>query len=128
MAEYNPDDLIGRTLLLPKNEQGEMLRATIKRKVIETSKLLDNHYDEAIDKINFYLDVGQGRADAIMLYVQILDHLDQQEEQEPTSIMCLNTPLLIMDLLLIGEPMVVLLDLMCKLSLSLALTTMNFLD
>ena len=29
-----------------------------------------------------------------------------------TSIMCLNTPLLIMDLLLIGEPMVALLDLM----------------
>ena len=37
MAEYNPDDLIGRTFLLPKNEQGERLRATIKRKVIETS-------------------------------------------------------------------------------------------
>ena len=26
MAEYNPDDLIGRTFLLPKNEQGEGLR------------------------------------------------------------------------------------------------------
>ena len=37
MAEYNPDDLIRRTFLLPKNEQGERLRATIKRKVIETS-------------------------------------------------------------------------------------------
>ena len=31
MAEYNPDDLIGRTFLLPKNEQGERLRATKKR-------------------------------------------------------------------------------------------------
>ena len=31
---------------------------------------------------------------------------------KPSSIMCLNTPLLIMDLLLIGEPMVALLDLM----------------
>ena len=37
MAEYNPDDLIGRTFLLPNNEQGERLRATIKRKVIDTS-------------------------------------------------------------------------------------------
>ena len=82
MAEYNPDDLIGRTFLLPKNEQGEMLRATIKRKVIETSKLLDDQHDNAIDKINFHLDVGQGRAEAIMSYVQILDHLDQQEQQE----------------------------------------------
>ena len=78
MAEYNPDDLIGRTFLLPKNEQGERLRATIKRKVIETSKLLDDQHDNAIDKINFHLDVGQGGAKAIMSYVQILDHLDHQ--------------------------------------------------
>ena len=35
MAEYIPDDLIGRTFLLPKTEQGERLRATIKRKVID---------------------------------------------------------------------------------------------
>ena len=82
MAEYNPDDLIGRTFLLPKNEQGERLRATIKRKVIETSKLLDNQHDNAIDKINFHLDVGQGRSEAIMSYVQILDHLDHQKQQE----------------------------------------------
>ena len=82
MAEYNPDDLIGRTFLLPKNEQGERLRATIKRKVIETSKLMDDQHDNAIDKINFHLDVGQGRTEAIMSYVQILDHLDQQEQQE----------------------------------------------
>ena len=60
MAEYNPDDLIGRTFLLPKNEQGERLRATIKRKVIETSKLLDDQHDNAIDKINIHLDVGGG--------------------------------------------------------------------
>ena len=60
MADYNPDDLIGRTFLLPKNEQGERLRATIKRKAIETSKLLDDQHDNGIDKINFHLDVGQG--------------------------------------------------------------------
>ena len=71
MAEYNPEGLICRTFLLPKNEQGERLRATIKRKVIKTSKILDNQHDNAIDKINFHLDVGQGRAEAIMSYVQI---------------------------------------------------------
>ena len=81
-AEYNPDDLIGRSFLLPKYEQGERLRATIKRKIIETSKLQDNQHDNAIEKISFHLDVGQGRAEAIMSYVQILDHLDQQEQQE----------------------------------------------
>ena len=82
MAEYNPDDLIGRTFLLPKNEQGERLRATIKRTVIETPKHLDDQHDNAIEKINFHLDVGKGRAEAIMSYVQILDHLDHQEQHE----------------------------------------------
>ena len=82
MAEYNPDDLIGRTFLLPKNKQGERLRATRKRKVIETSNLLDDQHDNAIEKINFHLDVGQGRAEAIMSYVKNLDHLDHQEQQE----------------------------------------------
>ena len=57
MADYNPGDLIRRTFLLPKNEPGERLRATIKRKVIETSKLLDNQHDNAIDKINFQINV-----------------------------------------------------------------------
>ena len=82
MAKYNPDDLISRTFLLPKNEQVERLRPTIKREVIETSKHLDDQHDSAIEKINFHIDVGQGRAEAIMSYVQILDHLDHQEQQE----------------------------------------------
>ena len=82
MAEYNPGDLIGRTFLLPENEQGERLRATIKRKVIETSIHLDDQHDNAIENINFHLDVGQGRAEAIMSYVQILDHLDHQDQHD----------------------------------------------
>ena len=82
IAECNSDDLIGRTFLLTQNEQGERLRATIKRKVIETSKHLDDQHDNAIKKINFHLDVGKGRSKAIMSYVQILDHLDQQEQRD----------------------------------------------
>ena len=54
----------------------------MKRKVIETSKHLDDQHDNTIDKINLHLDVGHGRAEAIMCYVQILDHLDHQEQQE----------------------------------------------
>ena len=52
------------------------------RKVIETSKHLDDQHDNAIEKTNSDLDVGQGRADAIKSYVQILDHLDHQEQQK----------------------------------------------
>ena len=82
MAEYNPDDLIGRTFLLPKIEQGERLRATIKRKVIETSKLLDDQHNNGIEKTNFHLDVLQGRADVACLMLKFLDHLDHQKQQE----------------------------------------------
>ena len=85
MAEYNHDDVIGRSFLLPKNEQGERNRATIKRKVIETSKHLDDQHDDSIEKINFHLDVGQERAEAIMSYVQILDHLDNQYQEQATG-------------------------------------------
>ena len=41
MAEYNPDDLIGRTFLLPPNQKGERHRASIKQKVIEISEKID---------------------------------------------------------------------------------------
>ena len=82
MAEYDPDELLGRTFILPQNEQGERLRATIKRKVIEASKHLDDQHDNAIKKIKFHLDFGQERSEAIMSDVQILDHLDQQEQND----------------------------------------------
>ena len=82
IAEYNPDDIIGRTFLCPRNEQGERLRATIERTVIETSKHLDDQHDNAIEKINFHFDVGQGRAMAIMSYVTLLDHLDHRRQHE----------------------------------------------
>ena len=38
MAEYNPDDLIGRTFLSPPNQKSERHRASIKPKVIEISQ------------------------------------------------------------------------------------------
>ena len=33
MAEYNPDDLIGRTFLLPLNQNGERHRTSIEQKM-----------------------------------------------------------------------------------------------
>ena len=61
MAEYNPDDLIGRTFLLPPNQTGERHRASIKQNVIEISDKFDEDHNTMVDNINFLLDVGQGR-------------------------------------------------------------------
>ena len=65
-----------------QNEQGERLRATIKGKVIETSKHLDDHHDNAIEKINFHLDIEKGRTEAIMSYVQMYVHHYNKEQHE----------------------------------------------
>ena len=60
MAEYNSDDLIGRTFLLPPNHKGERHRASIKQKVIKVSQKLDADQETMAENINFLLDVGQG--------------------------------------------------------------------
>ena len=55
MPTCDPDDLIGRTFLLPENEKGECLRVTIKQIIIETSQELDDMHDAAIEHINYLL-------------------------------------------------------------------------
>ena len=39
MPEFDPDDLIGRTILLPPQENGERLRAKVTKNVVEELKL-----------------------------------------------------------------------------------------
>ena len=58
MAQCNPDDLIGRTFLLPPNQKGERHRGSIKQKVIVISQKLDEDHTAMADNINFLLDVG----------------------------------------------------------------------
>ena len=41
MAEYNLDDITGRTFLLPPNLKGEGHRASIKHKIIKVTQKLD---------------------------------------------------------------------------------------
>ena len=58
MAEYNPDDLIGKSFLLLPNQKGERHRASIKQKVIEISDKFDEDQNTMAYNINFLLDVG----------------------------------------------------------------------
>ena len=46
LAEYNPDDLIGRTFHLPPTQKDERHRASIKQKTIEISQKLDEDQNE----------------------------------------------------------------------------------
>ena len=80
MAEYNPDDLRGRTFLLPPNQKGERHRASIKQKVKEISEKLDENQTAVVNIINFLLDVGQGRPQAIISYNQVLNYLEKDNQ------------------------------------------------
>ena len=93
MAEYNSDNLIGRTFLLPPNQKGERYRASIKQKVIEISQKLDEDQNAMVDNINFLLhvwvrgdqlDVGQGRSQAIISYNQMLNYLEKESQHDET--------------------------------------------
>ena len=82
MAEYDSDDLIGRTFLLPPSQKGERHRASLKQKVIEISEKLDANQHTLIDKVNFLLDVGQGRSQAIISYNQVLKYVEKASQED----------------------------------------------
>ena len=57
MPTFDPADLIGRTFLLPPEENGERHRARATRKVIE---IIDQENGHRVENINFVLDIGNG--------------------------------------------------------------------
>ena len=79
MPEFDPDDLIGRTFLLPPQENGERLRAKVTKKVVEEIEVADG---KRVPNINFILDIGEGKVEELITYNQLLDHLEQAEEQD----------------------------------------------
>ena len=79
MPEFDPDSLIGRTFLLPPQENGERLRVNVKKKVVEEIEAADGN---RIPNINFILDIGEGKVEELITYNQLLDHLEQPDEQD----------------------------------------------
>jgi len=69
-----PDELIGRSILLEEDPDGQRLKATIVRKIID--------YDEATQKeiIKFLVEVPDGKMDQLRDYADLLEALDKQSE------------------------------------------------
>ena len=84
MAEYKPDDLIGRMILLPPKQKCERHRASNKQNVIKVSQKLDADQETTAENINFLLDVGQGRSQAIISCNQVLDYMEKDKQDEET--------------------------------------------
>ena len=79
MPTFDPEDLIGRTSLLPPEENGERHRAKVTRKVVEILDQDDGHRRE---NINFIVDIGNGKVEELMSYNQVLDHQETPHEND----------------------------------------------
>ena len=73
MPTFDPEDLIGRAFLLPPDENEKRHRAKVTRKVVE---IIDQENGHKIENINFILDIGNGKVEALISYNQLLGHLE----------------------------------------------------
>ena len=79
MPTFDPSDLIGRTFLLPPQENGERHRAKVTRKVVE---IIDQEDGKRVENINFILDIGNGKVEELISYNQLIEHLDNAQDHD----------------------------------------------
>ena len=79
MPTFDPSDLIGRTFLLPPEENGERHRAKVTRQVVE---IIDQDNGQRVENINFILDIGNGQVEELIAYNQLLDHLENAQDHD----------------------------------------------
>ena len=70
---FSPDDIVGRTFLLPPGDNGESLQAKVTRKVVED---IEQAEGERVQKLSFILCIGNGKLEEIISYNQLVDHLE----------------------------------------------------
>ena len=79
MPTFDPSDLIGRTFLLPLEENGERHRAKVARQVVE---IIDQDNGQRVENINFILDIGNGKVEELISYSQLLEHLENAQDHD----------------------------------------------
>ena len=79
MPTFDPSDLIGRTFLLPPEENGERHRAKVTRQVVE---IIDQDNGQRVENINFILDSGNGKVEELISYNQPLEHLETAQDHD----------------------------------------------
>ena len=77
MPTFDPSDLIGRTFLLPPEENGERHRAKVTRQVVE---IIDQENGQRVENIIFILDIGNGKVEELISYNQLLEHLENAQD------------------------------------------------
>ena len=79
MPTFDPSNLIGRTFLLPPEENGEKHRAKVTRQVVE---IIFQDNGQRIEKINFILDIGNSKVEELISYNQLLEHLENAQDHD----------------------------------------------
>ena len=79
MPTFDPTDLIGRTFLLPPEENGERYRVKVTRKVVE---VIDQENGHRVENINFIIDIGNGKFEELISYNQLLEHLETAQNND----------------------------------------------
>ena len=76
---FSPTDLVGKTFLLPFDEEiGERHRARIVEVIEEHADKVENH----TDRIKFRLSVNQDQYEEIITYNQMLDYIEKDDNTE----------------------------------------------
>ena len=86
MPTLDHSELIGRTFLLPPEENGEGHRAKVTRQVVE---IIDQDNGQRIENINFILDIGNGKVKELISYNQLFEHLENTQDSD----MCMDQEL-----------------------------------
>ena len=76
-AVFDPHDLVGRTFLLDKNEQGEQHRARI-------VELIEDHESKVEDnptRIKFVCSVNDDQYEETLTYKEMLDYIEKDQEE-----------------------------------------------
>ena len=76
---FDPSDLIGRTFLLPPEENGERHRPKVTRQVVE---IIDQDNGQRVENINFILDIGNGKLEELISYNQLLEHFKNAQDHD----------------------------------------------
>ena len=79
MSIINLDDLLGRTFLLPMDENGERKRATISEHV----KALCQQQVSREDQLRFKLKIDGDQLDDLISYNQLMEYLEDKTDTGP---------------------------------------------
>ena len=79
MPTFDPSDLIGRTFLLPPEENGERDRAKVTRQAVE---IIDPENGRRIENIDIILDSGNDKAEELISYNQLLEQLENAQDND----------------------------------------------